>query len=75
MAGLYIRYNPLTGDKDELAGKAFTNDNGIFKPTPAISHVLTPAPVQTPVLAQVFPSTPAPASVSGPSRRYTKKNL
>ena len=59
MAGLCTRYNPPSGDKNELASGAFTNNSGTPVPTPAV--------FQAP--------TPAPASAPGLPERYTDKNL
>ena len=44
MASLYICRNLFVGSKDELAGKAYTNDSGTLFLTFAISHAPISAP-------------------------------
>ena len=60
MAGPHTRRN---------AGGAPINGSSTLEPISAVSCA------STPILAQVFTSTPAPASVPGPPGRYTNKNL
>ena len=65
------------------AGEAFTNDSDTPVFTPAVSYASTPTPAQTsvpaeaPAPAQAFDPifASASASIPGPPKRYTDKNL